>query len=61
MSITLNFLNQASSGQFAETLHGIYEHSPWIPQRAAAARPFANITALKLAMQRAVREAGMEA
>ena len=61
MSITLDFLNHVSAGQFAETLHGIYEHSPWIPQRAAAARPFANITALKLAMQRAVREAGMEA
>ncbi len=61
MSITLDFLNQASIAQFAETLHGIYEHSPWIPQQAAAARPFANITALKIAMQQAVREAGMEA
>ena len=59
--ITLDFLNQASVEQFVDTLHGIYEHSPWIPQHAAAARPFANITALKLAMQLAVRDAGTEA
>jgi allantoate deiminase/N-carbamoyl-L-amino-acid hydrolase len=61
MRITLEFLNQASVAQFTETLHGIYEHSPWIPERAAVARPFATITALKLAMQRAVREAGHDA
>ncbi len=61
MSITLEFLNQAGVTQFAETLHGIYEHSPWIPEHAAARRPFANIAALKLAMLQAVREAGHEA
>ena len=61
MSTTLDILNTASAAQFTETLAGIYEHSPWIAQRAAAARPFANATALKLAMQRAVREAGLEA
>ncbi|MBV8633109.1 MAG: allantoate amidohydrolase [Burkholderiaceae bacterium] len=61
MTVTLESLNQASVAQFTETLSGIYEHSPWIPERAAASRPFANITALKLAMQRAVREAGVDA
>ncbi|HEX7642707.1 MAG TPA: allantoate amidohydrolase [Burkholderiaceae bacterium] len=61
MGITLETLNRASAEQFTEALHGIYEHSPWVAQHAAAARPFANITALKLAMQRAVREAGTDA
>jgi len=61
MGITLESLNQAGKAQFVEALHGIYEHSPWIPERAAAARPFANITALKLALQQAVRDAGADA
>lgn len=61
MTVTLDSLNQAGVAQFTELLAGIYEHSPWIPERAAAARPFANITALKLAMQVAVREAGEDA
>ncbi|HEX8955780.1 MAG TPA: allantoate amidohydrolase [Burkholderiaceae bacterium] len=61
MGIALETLNRASVAQFTEALHGIYEHSPWVAQRAAAARPFANITALKLAMQLAVREADTDA
>jgi len=51
MSITLDQLNRCDAAAFVETLHGIYEHSPWIPQRAATQRPFANLTALKIALQ----------
>ncbi len=54
---TLNELNAADSAAFVQTLHGIYEHSPWIPERAAAQRPFASLAALKLALQAAVDEA----
>ncbi len=57
---TLEQLNSAEAQAFVTTLHGIYEHSPWIPQRAAAQRPFANITALKQAMQAAVSSATRE-
>ena len=39
---------------FVAALHGIYEHSPWIPERAAQLAPFANLTALKLALQSVV-------
>jgi allantoate deiminase/N-carbamoyl-L-amino-acid hydrolase len=60
MTITLDFLNTSSAAVFTETLHGIYEHSPWIPQRAAELRPFANLTALKLALQATVRIASRE-
>jgi N-carbamoyl-L-amino-acid hydrolase len=52
---TLSDLNQLDPAAFAERLHGIYEHSPWIPERAAARRPFASVAALKLALQDAVR------
>lgn len=57
MTTTLDYLNQASTDEFVALLHGIYEHSPWIPQRAAAQRPFASLAALKLAMQAVVSTA----
>jgi N-carbamoyl-L-amino-acid hydrolase len=60
MTITLDFLNTCGAAVFTETLHGIYEHSPWIPQRATEQRPFINLTALKLAMQATVRNATRE-
>ena len=51
---TLSDLNCLDTTAFVERLHGIYEHSPWIPERAAAQRPFASLAALKLALQDAV-------
>jgi len=51
---TLLDLNRLDTAAFVERLHGIYEHSPWIPERAAAQRPFASLAALKLALQDAV-------
>ncbi|GAB3436954.1 allantoate amidohydrolase [Massilia solisilvae] len=53
---TLTDLSNCSPGDFVRTLHGIYEHSPWIAQRAAARRPFATLAALKLALQDVVRD-----
>jgi chitin deacetylase len=38
----------------------VFEHSPWVAERAWAARPFADAAALHRAMMRAVREAGRE-
>jgi N-carbamoyl-L-amino-acid hydrolase len=54
---TLTDLNACDSATFVDTLHGIYEHSPWIPERAAALRPFISVAALKLALQDAVDNA----
>jgi allantoate deiminase/N-carbamoyl-L-amino-acid hydrolase len=54
---TLEQLNGSAArdvAAFVNTLHGIYEHSPWIPERAAKRGPFANITALKQALQSVV-------
>lgn len=47
----LNHLAARDVPAFVDVLHGIYEHSPWIPERAAKLAPFNNITALKQAMQ----------
>jgi allantoate deiminase/N-carbamoyl-L-amino-acid hydrolase len=54
---TLADLNQLDTASFVDALRGIYEHSPWIPERAAAHRPFASVASLKLALQEAVSQA----
>jgi len=54
---SLKRLNTCDAGTFTEILHGLYEHSPWIPQRAAAQRPFRTIDELKLGLQKVVAEA----
>ena len=41
-------------------LQGIYEHSPWIAQRAATARPFVSLEALKGALCQVVRDASRD-
>lgn len=54
---TLSDLNTVDAGAFVEALHGIYEHSPWIAERAAGLRPFASVAALKQALQAVVTQA----
>ncbi len=54
---TLSDLNAGDQASFVAHLLAIYEHSPWIPQRAAAQRPFASEMALRLALQAVVRSA----
>jgi len=60
MMTTLSDLNSCDTATFIDRLRGIYEHSPWIPERAAAQRPFANETALKLALQSVVSAATLD-
>ncbi|RSZ58692.1 allantoate amidohydrolase [Massilia atriviolacea] len=57
---TLTDLNSCDAAAFVDTLRGIYEHSPWIPERALAARPFASVAALKYALQTAVTKASVD-
>ena len=57
---TLQDLNSAPAAAFVDALRGIYEHSPWIPERAAAQRPFAAIAALKFALQTVVAKASVD-
>jgi len=53
-------LNSCDAATFIDTLRGIYEHSPWIPQRAAGWRPFATVAALKLALANVVSNATVD-
>ena len=56
----LDQLNTASAADFVALLDGTYEHSPWIAERAAAARPFASLAALKVELARVVRQASVD-
>lgn len=60
MAITLEHLNHCGTHAFIGALSGIYEHSPWIPERAAAKRPFSTLNALKQALRRVVDAASRE-
>lgn len=48
--LALSQLNAASQAEFTQALGAIFEHSPWIANRAWAARPFDSISALHAAM-----------
>lgn len=50
-------LNAATPECFTATLADVFEHSPWVAERAAAARPFSDVTMLHQAMCAVVRQA----
>ena len=60
MPLTLDQLNAAPLPEALQMLDGLYEHSPWIAERALAQRPFASLAQLKHAMTRILDEAGIE-
>ncbi|MCU0764257.1 MAG: 2-oxo-4-hydroxy-4-carboxy-5-ureidoimidazoline decarboxylase [Hydrogenophaga sp.] len=61
MPYTLDQLNQATAGEAAQMLDGLYEHSPWIAEQALTQRPFASLAALKHAMVQVLAAAPVEA
>ncbi|MFZ2990383.1 2-oxo-4-hydroxy-4-carboxy-5-ureidoimidazoline decarboxylase, partial [Ideonella sp.] len=56
--LTLDQLNAADTTGLVALLDGTYEHSPWVAERAASARPFNSLAQLKHAMAQAVDTAG---
>ncbi|MDP3230091.1 MAG: 2-oxo-4-hydroxy-4-carboxy-5-ureidoimidazoline decarboxylase [Acidovorax sp.] len=61
MALTLEQLNTAGAADALQLLDGLYEHSPWIAEKALAQRPFRSLTHLQHAMAQAVRTAGADA
>ena len=57
MTIPLADLNAMAEADFVAALGAVFEHAPWVAQRAAAARPFATVEALYGAMRAAVETA----
>ncbi|GER67600.1 2-oxo-4-hydroxy-4-carboxy-5-ureidoimidazoline decarboxylase [Weizmannia acidilactici] len=58
MMLTIHELNQATQDEFVEQLGGIFEHSPWIPKKAASFRPFSSLDELHRTMVQIVENSG---
>jgi 2-oxo-4-hydroxy-4-carboxy-5-ureidoimidazoline decarboxylase len=48
--LTLDALNQTAAADFVAALGHVFEHSPWVVEAVAQARPFASLAALRDAM-----------
>ena len=59
--LTLAQLNAATAPEAAALLDGLYEHSPWIAEKALARRPFVSLAQLKRAFVEALDESGRDA
>lgn len=57
---TLDTLNAMNLSEFASTLGGIFEHSPWVALGAYAHRPFASVEQLHEVMTNVVAKADKE-
>ena len=58
--ITLEALNTMPVAQFVATLGTVFEHSPWVAERAVAARPFGSREQLLQAMCAVVQAASAQ-
>ena len=55
--ISLDRLNASNRAAFVAAVGEIFEHAPWVAERAYAARPFATVAALHDAMMQTLRSA----
>ena len=60
MTFGLARLNAMPQAEFRAALGEVFEHSPWVAERAWSRRPFASVDALHAAMVAAVRAAAPE-
>jgi 2-oxo-4-hydroxy-4-carboxy-5-ureidoimidazoline decarboxylase len=57
VTLSLAALNALDEAAFVAALGGVFEHSPWVAQRAYASRPFGSVAAVHAAMVGAVQSA----
>jgi 2-oxo-4-hydroxy-4-carboxy-5-ureidoimidazoline decarboxylase len=60
MPLALAGLNAMTQHEFRAALGEVFEHSPWVAERAWARRPFASVEALHAAMLAVVQNAGLD-
>ena len=58
--MTLDELNLLDRGPFVSAIGWVFEHSPWVAERAWAGRPFPHLDALHKAMVKQVETASRE-
>ena len=54
MTISLEQVNQACAGEALALLDGLYEHSPWVAEKALSSRPYKSLGHLKHALTQVV-------
>lgn len=59
-ALTIELINSATQAQAMELLGTLYEHSPWVAQRALSHRPFHNLTQFKTALSSQLEAASQE-
>jgi beta-ureidopropionase / N-carbamoyl-L-amino-acid hydrolase len=60
LSLCVTQINAASVNEAMHFLGTLYEHSPWVAERALASRPFQNIHQFKVALSRVLQAATRE-
>ena len=60
IKLTLDTINSAARNDALHLLEGLYEHSPWIADKALDARPFLSLAHLKYEMTQVVERAGKD-
>lgn len=58
--LTIDSVNRMSASDFSAAFGRVYEHSPWIAERAFARRPFASRLDLQTALYAVVQGAGRD-
>ena len=58
--MTLEAINALDQQSFVDTLGWLFEHSPWVAERAWKARPFSSMESLHTAMCNVVRVAAID-
>jgi 2-oxo-4-hydroxy-4-carboxy-5-ureidoimidazoline decarboxylase len=58
--MTIDALNSLDRERFVDAVGWVFEHSPWVAERAWGGRPFANVGALHQAMVEQVESASAE-
>jgi 2-oxo-4-hydroxy-4-carboxy-5-ureidoimidazoline decarboxylase len=56
--LSLGQVNSLGLQEFVANFGAIYEHSPWVAEKAWEARPFEDLAALEAAMRAVVRDSG---
>jgi 2-oxo-4-hydroxy-4-carboxy-5-ureidoimidazoline decarboxylase len=60
MAVRIKYINDCDATVFVDRLGGIFEHSPWVAERAYLLRPFPSLANLHEAMVHVVRQASSE-
>lgn len=59
--MNLNELNSLETTKFVDYLREVFEHSPWVISASAKERPFVNLKALQVSLEKALYAAPLDA